>query len=270
MQQGTVNGIRLEWNDRGTGEPVVLTHGALVAATFETMAAEPALAGLRRIRLHRRGYAGSDHPEGIASVTRNAQDLLALLDHLGIPRAHLVGHSSGALISMRAALLAPERVATLSLLEPPMLAEPFGREFMQRNLVPVLEAFRSGRHEDAVLGFAVAVSGRPAAERLAGLMPGAIEQAVRDCATFFEREIPGFEDGLFDPSREAKPLVMPGLSVVGEESDPLFQKSHELLLSCLPNVTALRIPRATHFLQVEEPRAVAEGVAAFLRRHPLT
>ena len=268
MQQAVVDGVRIEWDDRGSGEPVVMVHGALVAATFEAAAAEPALAGFRRIRLHRRGYAGSEHPEGTSSVTRNARDLLALLDHLDLRRAHLVGHSSGALISMRAALLSPERVATLSLLEPPMLGEPFGQEFMARALGPVLEAFGAGRLEQATLAFAVAVSGRAAAERLAAAMPDAIEQAVRDCRTFFEREIPGFEDGLFDPT-EAASLTMPALSVVGEESEPLFQKSHDLLLSCLPNVTGLRIPRATHFLQVEEPRAVAEGVAAFLRRHPL-
>jgi pimeloyl-ACP methyl ester carboxylesterase len=268
MKRETVNGIRLEFDDQGTGEPVVMVHGALVAATFAGMAAEPALAGFRRVRVHRRGYAGSDHPEGSASLVQNAKDLLALFDHLGLARAHLVGHSSGGLISMRATLLAPERVATLTVLEPPMLGEPFGQQFMEENLAPVLAAFQTGRFEEATTGFAIAVSNPAAVGRIAATHPEAIAQAVRDCATFFEREIPGFGDGLFTPA-EAPKLSLPVLAIVGEESEPLFQESQDLLLSCLPNVTPLRIPRATHFLQLEEPRAVAEGVAAFVGRHPI-
>ena len=41
------------------------------------------------------------------------------------------------------------------------------------------------------------------------------------------------------------------------------------MMRWLPDVAALEIPRAAHFLQVEEPRAVAEGLAAFAAKHPL-
>jgi pimeloyl-ACP methyl ester carboxylesterase len=267
MDTSTINGVKLEYEVRGQGEPVLLIHGALVAETFGPMMREPSLANHRLIRVHRRGYAGSEHPDGPSSLTLQAEDAIALLRHLGISRAHVAGHSYGGLLALRVALIEPSLVQSLGLLEPPMLATPTGQEFVD-SLRPVVGKFRAGDAVGAAESFCVAVGGPNAVAGLKSL-PRAYDQAVRDVGTLFAREFPVMAEGMFIKD-EAPKLRMPALSVVGEKSEPVFRHSHDLLMQWLPNVEALEIPAATHFLQVEQPRAVAEGLAAFFRRHAMS
>src|SRR5689334_11644610 len=64
-----------------------------------------------------RGHGESDKPHEPSAYSRDAMagDVLALADHLSIPRFHLMGYSMGARIALAACLSAPERVATLTL-----------------------------------------------------------------------------------------------------------------------------------------------------------
>ena len=96
LQRIVVDGTELEYEERGSGEPVLLIHGGLLADAFAPLLAEPALTDRYRvISYHRRGFAGSARPEGEVSIARQAADARALLAHLGIARAHVVGHSYG-------------------------------------------------------------------------------------------------------------------------------------------------------------------------------
>jgi pimeloyl-ACP methyl ester carboxylesterase len=86
----------LEYEVRGTGEPVVFIHGALIADAFRPLAREPGLAHrFQLILYHRRGYANSSRTSGVVTVSQQAADCLSLLRHLEIERAHVVGHSLG-------------------------------------------------------------------------------------------------------------------------------------------------------------------------------
>lgn len=64
-----------------------------------------------------RGYGDSDDYEGPLAFDEFVEDLVRVLDHFGVERAHLVGLSMGGRIAMRAALLHPQRIATLTLLD---------------------------------------------------------------------------------------------------------------------------------------------------------
>ena len=152
MKTATVNGVKLEYEEAGSGEPIVFIHGASVAETFVPLMKEPALARYRRIRYHRRGYGGSEHPGRTTNFHEQAADAAALVRHLGIGAAHVVGHSYGGLTALRLALDSPSLVATLSLLEPPMLATPMGPKFAEGSLGPV-SPHRCGR-PNCVLKFA--------------------------------------------------------------------------------------------------------------------
>jgi pimeloyl-ACP methyl ester carboxylesterase len=55
-----------------------------------------------------------------------------------------------------------------------------------------------------------------------------------------------------------------------KELDPIWGERQELLLSWLPNVEPFVLPDAGHLLQVQNPRGMAEGLAAFFARHPLS
>jgi 3-oxoadipate enol-lactonase len=103
------------------------------------------------------------------------------------------------------------------------------------------------------------------------VLPGAFDQAVADAATFFEAELPAGLEWAFGED-EAKRVAQPVLVVLGEKSvalHPRFAETQELLLSWLPNAEGFLLPGATHFLQVEKPRAMAEALADFFVRHPM-
>jgi 3-oxoadipate enol-lactonase len=96
-------------------ETVVMLHAAM-GSSRRFFAWVPALAGRYRVvRWDMRGHGASGRPrsDGL-SIERLADDLMELLDHLGLEQAHMVGSSTGGIISMFAALDHPGRFASLS------------------------------------------------------------------------------------------------------------------------------------------------------------
>jgi pimeloyl-ACP methyl ester carboxylesterase len=108
VDRAVVDGVALEYEVSGAGEPVVCVHGALIADTFRPLRGEPSLARYCLITYRRRGYGGSTG-DGPASIARQAADCAALLRHLGVERAHVVGHSYGGAIALQLALDAQTR-----------------------------------------------------------------------------------------------------------------------------------------------------------------
>jgi pimeloyl-ACP methyl ester carboxylesterase len=98
MPSFTVADAELHYLERGAGDPLVLAHG--FAGTSETSWASvlPALAERYRVLApDARGHGRSTGGPVVMGQSRSAADLVALLDHLGLERAHFVGHSGGAL-----------------------------------------------------------------------------------------------------------------------------------------------------------------------------
>ena len=158
MQSVEVNDVELEYEVVGAGEPVLLIS-PVIADGFLPLLAEPALADrYQLIRYHKRGWAGSTHTPPPVSIADHAADAAALLDHLGVRRAHIAGHSSGAAVAVQLALDHPEHVHTLMLLELSLFSVPSGEAFLTQ-AQPVLEAYASGDHAGALAMFMSAVSG---------------------------------------------------------------------------------------------------------------
>src|SRR5687768_9709788 len=118
METANVNGVTLEYETTGSGEPVLLISPVVAGAFRPFMSAEPLVERYRLIRYHKRGWCGSTHTTPPVSIADHAADAAALLDELGVGRAHVVGHSSGGAIALQVALDYPDRVHTLALLEP--------------------------------------------------------------------------------------------------------------------------------------------------------
>jgi pimeloyl-ACP methyl ester carboxylesterase len=73
MERATLNGIELEYEVAGTGEPVVFIHGALIADAFRPLVRQASLVSeYRLLNYHRRGHAGSSPLVGSISVGRQA------------------------------------------------------------------------------------------------------------------------------------------------------------------------------------------------------
>ena len=205
MDRAKVNGVELEYEVRGAGEPVLLID-MLIADCFVPLLPEPALAdGYQLIRYHKRGWVGSTHTPPPVSIAEHATDAAALLEHLGVRRAHIAGHSTGASIGAQLALDRPEKVHTLTLLEPTLVSLPLGGEFLQ-SAAPVFEAYASGDHSGAFAMFVTAASGLDWEDCRALLeqrIPGVVAQSIQDADTFFGVELPAVAEWKFGPEQAA-------------------------------------------------------------------
>lgn len=128
METIHVNGIQLAYERRGSGNPMVLLHGypldhriwddvvPLLADTFELII--PDL----------RGFGGSTTVDSFSAIEDYATDIAALLDHLEIQKAAIVGHSMGGYVALAFARLYPNRVTGLGLVSSQVLADPPDRK----------------------------------------------------------------------------------------------------------------------------------------------
>ena len=264
LNRAILDGIELEYEVRGVGEPVILVHAGVFAEWFEPLMNEQALTGRYRVvRYPRAGYASSSRVKGAVSIADHAAHLRALMRHLGIERAHIVGHSSSANIVLQFALDAPDMVQSLALLEPALLAVPSPPQIPR-----AVELYRLGDKAGAVDIFLRGTCGPDYRAPLEKAVPGAFEKAVANADTFFGQELPALRQWSFGPE-EARRITRPTLAVLGAKSAPVFRKRQELLLAWLPKVEAFTLSDATHLLHVENPRGMAEGLAAFFARHAL-
>jgi pimeloyl-ACP methyl ester carboxylesterase len=271
MLSVAINGVKLEYETRGAGEPVVLIHLSLYADSFAPLMDQPALAGYRLIRYYRRGYASSSQTAGPVTIGAQAADLIGLLDKLDVRRAHLAGHSYGGLIALQLAMDRPDRVGSLALMEPALRVRSGGpaSQDLSRRMALGFQRYREGDRAGAVDGFLTAVFAPGYRQLLDRVIPGGWEQAVNDADMFFSIEVPELQRWQFDAT-EASRITAPVLSLVGGESDPAFFEIEELLRELFPHLETARVPGVNHLLCLQQPQPVAETLARFFAKHPLT
>ncbi|HYE34056.1 alpha/beta hydrolase [Methylocaldum sp.] len=270
MERVNLNGVDLEYDVQGAGEPLLLIHGSIFADAFFPLLVEPRIANnYRVISYHRRGFAGSTHAGDPFTIEQQAADGRALLRHLGIPRAHIAGHSYGAAIALQWALDAPAEVQSLALLEPPLVASaPSGPTFWEE-IASVRAMYERGDKAGATDAFCAGVAGPEYRQVIDTVLPsGAFELAVTDLDTFFQVELPALHQWRFT-AEEATRIRQPVLSVVGSETEPVFRESHALIQQWMPHAEILVVPQATHALQMMNASGVADGLARFFTLHKL-
>ena len=270
MESVTLNGATLEYEATGSGDPVLLISPVL-ADGFVPLLSQPALADRHQlIRYHKRGWAGSTHTPSPVSIGDHGADAAALLDHLGIPRAHIAGHSSGAAVAAQLALDRPEMVQTVILMELSLLSVPSGERFLGQ-AGPAFDAYASGDHARALAMFMTLVSGLawPACSALLEeRIPGSVAQSLEDADTFFGVELPALTQWDFGP-QQAAAIDQPVLSVLGSRTEPLWVEVADFLRSSLPQVEELTVGGVGHLLHIQRPEPVARGMAEFLQRNAI-
>ena len=271
VTRATVDGLELEYELRGSGETVVLIHWGVSASWAEPLLDEPTLADrYRLLSYHRAGFGGSSRINGPLTMADHAEHCRLLMRQLGIERAHMVGHSSSALIAVQLALDFPDAVQTLVLMDaarpaPPTEAQAaFVREFVE----PAVQRYRAGDETGAVDTFFSGVFGSGYQGALEQGLPGAFEEGVAHADAFFTQELPAVQQWSFTQT-EASRIMQPVLAVCGEHSASTFPERRDLLLSWLPNVEPFDLADATHLLHVQNPTGMAEALASFFSRHAL-
>ncbi len=267
MSSFTAHGASIEYNVQGEGEPMLLIHGALIADSWA-----PVLDRLseryRVIYYYRRGFRSSAPVREANTVTAEAADAAALLEHLDIEKAHVAGHSFGAITSLQLAVDHPERIHALAVLEPALLSVPAGAEF-GTGVQAIAELFTSGHAKQALDTFLNAVGGDDAEARLnETLAPGWYEAALEDLAALFTGDLVALGEWQFGPN-ELRSITAPTLAVLGSDSPPVFSQTHRILMDHLPDAESFELRGATHILQMANPGDMAERLVDFFAAHPI-
>lgn len=109
-----VNGLHLYYEIHGEGSPLVLVPGGMLTIDLNFAGLIPALAQKHQVvALELQGHGRTAEIDREITPANSASDVVALLDHLGIDRAHVLGHSMGAAVAMELAVSHPTRVRSL-------------------------------------------------------------------------------------------------------------------------------------------------------------
>jgi 3-oxoadipate enol-lactonase len=263
----TKDNCRLYFEEAGSGTPIIFLHE--FAADYTNW--EPQMRyfsrGHRCITYSARGYTPSDVPAGeVYTHTHFYTDALAVLDHLKIDRAHLVGLSMGAYSSLQIGLNAPQRALSMTL-----AGVGSGSEI--ENLDAWRKQCRANAEQFETLGAAdVAKVTREAPSRIPFLVKDPRGHAdfyaalARHDAKGSANTMRGFQGGrpsIYTMTDAIRGVATPALIICGDEDDPcvgpsLFLKKH------LPAAGLAMFPKSGHVLNLEEPALFNETVERFV------
>lgn len=248
----------VHWGASTAGPPLVLLHGAGANVAWWDHLAHLLAAGRHVVALDFRGHGDSDYPEE-RRPGAFVDDLEALLAHLDVQEAVLMGHSLGAHVALEHAAAAPG-VRALVLIEPSRGAAPGARR-AARLALSLRRSYRS--RERAVERFRFLPTAAHAAEPL--------RRAIA------ERSVGVEADGRFGFKFDARWFAVPGrarpdpaavrapvLLVRGAGSTLLTRAGAEALASELPDCRLETIPDAGHHVHLDQPEAVLTVVQQFL------
>lgn len=242
--------IEIAYLDEGAGDPIVLVHG--FASTKEVNWVEPGWVaalkgdGRRVIALDNRGHGHSSKPHALADyhIDKMAGDVVALMDHLGIGRADLMGYSMGGRIAGFVTVRHPERVRStvlggigIKLVDGAGLTEAIATALEAPSLADVQD--RLGR------------SFRMFADRTKS-----DRQALAACMRGSRQVLTHTEAGA---------IRTPVLIAVGTKDD--IAGSPQELAKLIPGARLLDIPGRDHMLAVGD-KVYKAGVLAFLHERP--
>jgi pimeloyl-ACP methyl ester carboxylesterase len=271
MATAEVNGVQLSYELNGSGDvPLVLVHGSWDSHHVWNLVVPRLADSFRVLTYDRRGHSQSERPTGPGSVREDVADLAALIEHLGLVPAWVVGNSLGASIALRLACEHPELFRGLIGHEPPLFSlldnDPDLALLLadvRSKIRAVAERIAAGDHVGATEQFVETVS----------LGPGAWATVLPDIQQVMIENAPTFLDEANDPEQLGfdrdwiRGFFRPALLTLGDQSPPPFAAVVGKLAEALPSVEVLTFPGAGHIPHATDPDAYVEAIIAFTRKH---
>ncbi|MEQ6333761.1 alpha/beta hydrolase [Sphingobium sp. MK2] len=261
------NGVNLYFEETGAGDAVLFIHE--FAADYRTWEQQVRRFSrdYRCITFNARGYPPSDVPADDSDYTYQMQrdDILAILDHLGIGSAHLVGLSMGAYAGLQFALSFPDRVRSLVFCSGGSGAAPGGRDTFVQDTIAGANRMEA---EGMVAGAEGLALGATRIQLLNKDPRGWAEfrQYLAEHSAYGSaqtlRNGQALRPSLHDFEEELAALDVPVLLAVGDEDDPVIE-TNIFLKRTLPRAGLWIEPRTGHGLNLEEPGEFNRRVAAF-------
>ena len=269
MEVRARDGTRLHVEECGSGTPVVFAH----EFGGDHRSWEPQLRYLGRyvrcIVYGARGYAPSEVLEEPDRYSQGhaRDDLLAVLDGLQIPRAHLVGLSMGAFAALHLTLGFPDRVRSLVLASCGWGARPEDQERFRKECETAAAAFES-HWAEAVRHHALG----PTRVQFRAKDPRGWEEFAARLAEHSPvgqvctlRGVQMRRPSLWEMVEPMRALTVPTLVMVGDEDEPCLEAGL-LLKRSIPTAGLLVFPFSGHTLNLEEPESFNRALLEFLVR----
>jgi pimeloyl-ACP methyl ester carboxylesterase len=264
----TDDGVRLYFEETGSGHPLILVHE--FAGDWRSWEQQMRYFGkrYRTVAFNARGFPPSDVPEQVASYSqaRAADDILAVLDHIGAAKAHIVGLSMGGFATLHFGLRHPQRALSLCI-----GGCGYGAELDKR------EAFRA---EADVIANMIRSEGMPAfAERYA-YGPTRVQYENKDPRGHAEfkkmlaehsaagsantqQGVQKERPSLYTMVEDMKRIDVPTLIITGDEDWPCLLPGI-LMKQSIPSSALVVMPNAGHAINIEEPEEYNRLVGDFL------
>jgi pimeloyl-ACP methyl ester carboxylesterase len=264
----TDDGVKLYYEETGSGRPVVFVHE--FAGSYRSW--EPQMRHFGRryrcVAFAARGYPPSDVPESPASYSqaRAADDILAVLDHLGEEKAHIVGLSMGGFATLHFGFRHQARAHSLMVGGCGYGAEAGQRERFRAEAEVISDALK----KDGMAAFAERYAYGPTRVQFENKDPRGFAEfkamlaehsALGSANTQLgvQRERPS----LYDLVDEMKKITVPTLVLTGDEDWPCLLPGI-LMKQSIPSAALAVVPNTGHTINIEEPNEFNRIVGEFL------
>ena len=262
--------VKLYYEEAGNGTPILFLHE--FAGDYRNWELQMRFFSRRHrcITYSARGYKPSDVPANWKDYTYKhwASDAIAILDHLNIERAHVVGVSVGGFTVVVLGMLYANRLLSLTAAGAGSGSERAHTEEFRKSSRAIADEFEK--------------IGTPEVVKTYGLSPARIPFLVKDPRGFEEfnkmfsehdakgcantmRGFQGERPSLYDFEADIRKIKVPALIVVGDEDEPCLEPS-VMLKQWMPASGLVVVPRTGHVVNQEEPAVFNEAVADFIAR----
>ena len=264
------DGVNLYYEEAGSGTPIVFVHE--YAGDIRSWEAQLRHFSRRYrcIAINARGYPPSDVPPAVDSYSqaRARDDILAVLDGLGLARAHVVGLSMGAFATLHFGMRYAARALSLVVAACGYGAYPDGYADFQAHARDNAAVIRA----QGIAAFASSYGLGPARVQLRGKDPRGFAEFLR---IFCDHSTLGSANTmeayqarrpcLYDLQEEMAAITAPTLIVAGDEDDPTLAPSL-LMKRCIPTAGLAVLPRSGHVLNLEAPALFNHLVEEFFHQ----
>jgi pimeloyl-ACP methyl ester carboxylesterase len=266
----TDDAVKLYYEEAGTGAPVVFVHEFAGDLRSWELQLQYFSRLYRCIAYNARGYPPSDVPQEVErySQDRATDDIRAVLDGLGIAKAHVVGLSMGAFATLHFGIRYPDRALSLTIAGGGYGAHPAQYEKFQTDAKANAQIIR----DRGMAHFAATYGHGPTRVQLKNKDPRGFALYARLLA---EHSAPGSANtmlgyqarrpSLYALTEEMKRIPTPTLILAGDEEEPCLEACL-LMKRCIPKAGLAILPKSGHAINLEEPALFNRLLEDFLHQ----
>lgn len=235
----SVNGIQLYYATAGEGEPVVLLHGGLANSDYWGQQVAALAQHHKVIVVDSRGHGRSTRDSRPYSYDLMSDDVVALLDHLKIAKADIVGWSDGGIIGIDLAIRHPTRVNRIFSFAPNTKTSGVKPD-TEKNPVFASYIERAGNEY-----------------RKLSKTPDQYDAFVEQISHMWGTQ-PNWSD------EDLKKINTPVLIVDGDHDEAIVREHLEYIANTIPNAGLLILPNTSHFAFIQAPKEFNEAILNFI------